>query len=86
MYQTTTNLFLGDKVTTITKNIFLRGQPNWKLRDRQLGPFTVKDHTDKHRYKLKLLAAVRLHPVFHVNNLMQCHAASLRLVVPVTTP
>jgi hypothetical protein len=29
-----------DNVTVVTKNIFLRGQSNRKLRDRQLGPFT----------------------------------------------
>jgi hypothetical protein len=27
----------GDKATLVTKNLFLRGQPNMKLRDRQLG-------------------------------------------------
>jgi hypothetical protein len=31
----------GDKVPFVTTNLFLRGQPNKKLRDRQLGPFTV---------------------------------------------
>jgi hypothetical protein len=29
----------GDKVSVVTKNLFLRGQPNRKLRDRELGPF-----------------------------------------------
>jgi hypothetical protein len=29
----------GDKVLVVTKNLVLRGQPNKKLRDRQLGPF-----------------------------------------------
>jgi hypothetical protein len=28
----------GDKVTIVAKNLFLGGQPNMKLRDRQLGP------------------------------------------------
>jgi hypothetical protein len=28
----------GDKVTVVTKNLFMRGQLNRKLRDRQLGP------------------------------------------------
>jgi hypothetical protein len=32
----------GDKVSIVTANIFLRGQPNMKLRDQQLGPFTVE--------------------------------------------
>jgi hypothetical protein len=29
----------GDKVSLVTTNIFLRGQPNKKLRDKQLGLF-----------------------------------------------
>jgi hypothetical protein len=35
---------------------------------------------------LKLLATVRLHNVFHVNNLRPCSTAPLRPVVPVTVP
>jgi hypothetical protein len=33
----------GDKVTVVTKNLFLRGQPNRNLRDRHVGPFTVEE-------------------------------------------
>jgi hypothetical protein len=33
----------GDKVSVVTANLFLRGQPNRKLRDRQLGPFTMHE-------------------------------------------
>jgi hypothetical protein len=29
----------GDKVTIVTKNLFIRAQPNMKLRVRQVGPF-----------------------------------------------
>jgi hypothetical protein len=54
-----------------------------KLRDRQLGPFTVEEQIGKHSYRLKLPAMVRLHLVVHVNNLRPCFTASLRLVVPV---
>jgi hypothetical protein len=32
----------GDKVSVVTVDLFLRGQPNRKLRDKQLGPFTVE--------------------------------------------
>jgi hypothetical protein len=53
-------------VTAVTKNIFLRGQYDRKLRDRQLGHFIVKERIGKHNYKLKLPAIVRLHPVFHL--------------------
>jgi hypothetical protein len=74
----------GDKVSVVTANLFLRGQPNRKLRDKQLGPFSVEDQIGKHSYRLKLPATVRLHPVFHVNNLRPCSTAPLRLAVPVT--
>jgi transposase InsO family protein len=44
----------GDKVSVVTTNLhlsyqfFLREQPNKKLRDRQLGPFTVEEQIGKH--------------------------------------
>jgi hypothetical protein len=66
------------------QTFFLRGQPNRKLRDRQLGPFTVEEQIGKHSYTLKLPATVRLHHVFHVNNLRPCSTAPLRPAVPVT--
>jgi hypothetical protein len=40
----------------------------------------------KHCYRLKLLAIVRLHLVFHVNNLRPCSTDSLRLDVPMIVP
>jgi hypothetical protein len=36
---TTPHFARGDKVSVVTSNLFLRGQPNRKLRDRQFGPF-----------------------------------------------
>jgi hypothetical protein len=33
----------GDKMTVVTKYLFLRGQPNRKLCDRELGPFTLEE-------------------------------------------
>jgi hypothetical protein len=33
----------GDKVTVVTKHLFLRGQPNMKPCDRQLGPFLMEE-------------------------------------------
>jgi hypothetical protein len=71
-------------VSIVTANLFLRGQPNRKLRDIQLGPFSVEEQIGKHSYMLKLPATVRLHPVFHVNNLRPCSTAPLRPAVPVT--
>jgi putative transposase len=76
----------GDKVSIVTTNLFLRGQPNRKLRDRQLGPFSVEEQIGKHSYILKLQSTVRLHHVFHVNNLRPCSTAPLRPVVPVIVP
>jgi hypothetical protein len=72
-----------DKVSIVTTNIFLRGQPNRKLRDIQLGPFTVEEQIGKHIYRLKLPATVRLQLVFHVNNLRPCSTVPLRSGVPV---
>jgi hypothetical protein len=74
----------GNKVLVIMSNLFLRGQPNRKLIDKQLGPFTVEEQIRKHIYKLKLLATARLHHVFHVSNLRPCSTAPLRPAVPVT--
>jgi hypothetical protein len=81
---TTPQFSKGDKVSIVTANLFLRGQPNRKLRDRQLGPFSVEEQIGKHSYILKLPATIRLHHVFHVNNLRPCSTAPLRLSVPVT--
>jgi hypothetical protein len=72
-----------DKVSIVTTNRFLREQPNRKLRDRQLGPFSVEEQIGKHIYRLKLPATLRLHHVFHVNNLRPCSTAPLRPAVPV---
>jgi hypothetical protein len=33
----------GDKVSVLTTNLFVLRQPNMKLIDRQLGPFTVQE-------------------------------------------
>jgi hypothetical protein len=33
----------GDKVTIVTKNLLLRGQPKQNIRDRHLGPFTFEE-------------------------------------------
>jgi hypothetical protein len=73
-------------VSVVTANLFLRGQPNRKLRDRQLGPFTVEEQIGKHGDGLKLPATVRLHPVFHVNNLRPCSTTPLRPAIPVAVP
>jgi hypothetical protein len=55
-----------------------------KLRDRQLGPFTIEEQIGKHSHRLKQTESVRLHMVFHVNNLSPCFGVSLRPDVPVT--
>jgi hypothetical protein len=81
---TTPHFARGEKVSVVPTNLFLRGQPNRKLGDGQLGPFTMKEQIGKHIYRLKLPATVRLHHVFHVNNLRLCCTAPLRPAVPVT--
>jgi hypothetical protein len=83
---TTPHFVRGDKVSVVTTNLFLRGQSNMQLKDRQLGPFIVEEQIGKHSYILKLPTTIRLHPVFHVNNLRPSSAAPLRRVVPVIVP
>jgi hypothetical protein len=83
---TTPHFVRVDKVNVFTKNIFLPGQPNRKLLDRQLGPFTIEEEIRKHSCILKLPTTVRLHPVLHVNSLRPCSISSHRLAIAVTTP
>jgi hypothetical protein len=78
---------IGDKASIVTNNLFcLRGQTHMKLKDIQLGPFSMEEQIGKDSYILKLPATLHLHPVFHVNNLRPCSSAPLRLAVPVTIP
>jgi hypothetical protein len=44
----------------------------------------MEERIGKHIYILKLSTTLRLHNVFHVNNLRPCSTAPLRPVVPVT--
>jgi hypothetical protein len=57
-----------------------------KLGDRQIGPFPIEEHIGKYSYRLKVLATLRLHMVFHVNNFRPCSTSSLWHVVPVNVP
>jgi hypothetical protein len=75
----------GDEVIVVTKNLFLRGQPNRKLRDRQLRLFTIEERIEKYNYRLRLPTTMRLHPVFNVINLRQCSTNSLRHIVSVAS-
>jgi hypothetical protein len=75
----------GDKVSIVTTNLFLCGQPNGKLRDRQLGPLKLEEQIGKYNYRLKLPATIRLKIVFHESSLRPCSTAPLRPSVLVTT-
>jgi hypothetical protein len=44
----------------------------------------MEEQIGKHSYRLKLPATVRLHHVFHVNNLRPCSTAPLRPALPIT--
>jgi hypothetical protein len=83
---TTPHFLRKDKVTVVTKNLFLLRHPNWKLRNRRVGPLKLEEQIGKHIYILKLPTTIRLHPMFHVNNLRPYSTSSLRLAFPVTTP
>jgi hypothetical protein len=74
----------GVKGSIFTTYLFIRGQPKRKLRDRQLGAFTVEEKIRKHSYIWKLPTTMRLHFVFHVTDLRPCSTASLQPTVPVT--
>jgi hypothetical protein len=76
----------GDKMTIVTKSIFLRGHPNMNLHDRQLGPLSIEEQIWKQSYKLKLPTIVRSLSLFHVNNSRPCSTTSLRHGVLVIVP
>jgi hypothetical protein len=80
---TAPQLVRGDKVSVVTTNLFLRGQTNMKIKDRQRGPFTMEEQIGKHSYTLELPMTLRLHFVFHLKNLRPCSTAPLRRAVPV---
>jgi hypothetical protein len=46
----------------------------------------MEEQIGKQCYRLKLPATVRLHHVFHVNNLQPCSTTPLRPAIPVTVP
>jgi hypothetical protein len=73
-------------VIVVTKNFFLRGQANMKLRGRQLGHLNVEEQIGRHNYTLKLTLTLRSRKMFHVNNVRPRSSTSLRPNVPVTTP
>mmetsp|Transcript_32607 Transcript_32607/g.82239 ORF Transcript_32607/g.82239 Transcript_32607/m.82239 type:complete len:736 (-) Transcript_32607:576-2783(-) len=73
---------VGDRVSVDTRLLKVKGQPCKKLMDKQLGPFSIVEKIGGHSYRLKLPAGVKLHPVFHVNNLRPCPTAPLRPHVP----
>jgi hypothetical protein len=51
-----------------------------------VGVTSTRTQIAKHNYRLKLTATLRLHQVFHVNNIRPCSIGSLRPNVPVTIP
>ena len=76
---------VGDNVSVVTNLLFIKGQANKKLMDKQIGPFEIVEKIGQHSYRLKMPPSSKLHPVFHVNNLRPCPTAPLRPAVPVVT-
>jgi hypothetical protein len=74
----------GGKVLVFTKDRFLRGQLNQKLKDRWLGPFLVFEKIGVKTYKLESPSAIRLHSLFHVKTLRPSHIATHRSFAHVT--
>jgi hypothetical protein len=50
---------------------------NVRFKDGHVGPFTVLENVGAYNYKLELQSYVRMHPVFHVDNLCACPSALL---------
>jgi hypothetical protein len=75
----------GDKVTVVTYILFMRAHPKRRLHYRHVGPSSIEERIGKHNYRIKLPFTVRLHNVFHNNNLRPCSTTSLHHDVPVTT-
>lgn len=59
---------VGDKVWLDSENVHIH-QATPKLGPRQLGPYKVLEKLGDRDYRLKLPAALKIHPVFHVNRL-----------------
>jgi hypothetical protein len=57
-----------------------------KLKGMQLTPLTVIHKIGANNYMLELSCSVRLHSVFHANNLRPCLIATLRPSFIVSTP
>jgi hypothetical protein len=60
----------------LLQRVFLRGQLNRKLKDRQLGHLTLLEKICAKNYRFELPFIVQLHPMFHVNNLRPCTGGS----------
>jgi hypothetical protein len=78
----------GVKVTIVTKNSFLRGQPNKKLRDRQLGPFSLEKQIgiSETRLQIETANSNMLTPNVSRSNLRPCSTTSLRPTFRVLVP
>jgi hypothetical protein len=72
----------SDKLSIVSKRLFLRGQQNRKLKDRYL---LVLEKIGIGSYKIGLPYNVYVHPVLHVNNLHISPTTILRPSLLVTT-
>jgi hypothetical protein len=65
------HFLLGDKVSVVTKGLFLRRQLNGKLEDIQLGSLTILEKIGANINTMELPYNVRLHAMFHVMSTIQ---------------
>jgi hypothetical protein len=68
-HQPPPNFNLGDRVLLEGANL-KTNRPSKKLDHRRFGPFVIMQKVGERAYRLKLPASWRVHPVFHVSNLL----------------
>jgi hypothetical protein len=51
-------------------------RPCDKLDDQRLKPFVIRKRINSVAYRLELLAAMKIHPVFHISLLEPCRESS----------
>jgi hypothetical protein len=50
---TATHFIQGDNVIDVTNHLFLRGQPNMKMRDQKHGPFEMEEQIGKTQLQIE---------------------------------
>ena len=57
----------GDWVLLSTKDLVFKERPAWKLIERYIGPYAIKEVVSTNVVKLRLPSSMRIHPVVNVS-------------------